>query len=414
MSTAQITIPLDIPDVRILQTQLTVQGEYIITIESTLTSAVCHQCGRMIRRSYGTDDWVIVQHLPILGRPVYLRYRPKRYRCDTCEGRPTTTQQLTWHTPNSPQTNAFDTHLLVQLVNATIEDVRLKERLPYDVVLGVIERRIDQQVDWTRYTELRVLGLDEIALKKGHRDFVVIVTAQLPDGHLVILGVLPDREKVTVKQFLRSIPAPLRETIETFCTDMYPGYINAAREVLRHVRIVIDRFHVAEQYRAAADTVRKQELKQLNRELPKAEYQQLKGSLWAFRKNQADLSPDEQAVLARLLGYSIELAAAHLLREELTAIFEQAQSLTLAQVELRAWQERVRHSSLTCFDTFLNTLEYWWTEITNYFVHRDSSGFVEGLNNKIKVLKRRCYGLFNLGHLFQRIFLDLEGYRLFA
>ena len=411
---AQITISLDIPDVRILQTHLAVQGEYIITIESTLTSAVCHRYGRMIHRSYGTDDWVIVQHLPILGRPVYLRYRPKRYRCETCEGRPTTTQQLTWHTPNSPQTNALDMHLLVQLVNATIEVVRLKERLPYDVVLGVIERRIDQQVDWTRYTELCVLGLDEIALKKRRRDVVVIMTAQLPDGHLVILGVLPDREKVTVKQFLRSIPAPLRETIETFCTDMYPGYINAAREVLRHVRIVIDRFHVAEQYRAAADTVRKQELKQLNRELPKAEYQQLKGSLWAFRKNQADLSPDEQAVLARLLGYSIELAAAYLLREELTAIFEQAQSLTLAQVELRAWQERVRHSSLTCFDTFLNTLDYWWTEITNYFVHRDSSGFVEGLNNKINVLKRRCYGLFNLGHLFQRIFLDLEGYRLFA
>jgi transposase len=407
-------ISLDIPDVRILQAQLTAQGEYIITVESTLTSAICHRCGRMIRKSYGTDDWVTVQHLPILGRPVYLRYRPKRYRCDTCAGRPTTTQQLTWHTPNSPQTNAFDTHLLVQLVNATIEDVRLKERLPYDVVLGVIERRIDQQVDWTRYTALSVLGLDEIALKKGHRDFVVIVTAQLPDGHLVILGVLPDREKVTVKRFLTSIPAPLRETIETLCTDMYPGYINAAREVLRHVRIVIDRFHVAEQYRAAADTVRKQELKRLKRELPPADYQQLKGSLWAFRKNQADLSPAEQTVLARLLGYSVELAAAHLLREELTAIFEHVSSLAQAQTELRAWQERVRHSGLTCFDTFLNTLDHWWTEITNYFVHRDSSGFVEGLNNKIKVLKRRCYGLFNLGHLFQRIFLDLEGYRLFA
>ena len=55
----------------------------------------------------------------------------------------------------------------------------------------------------------------------------MIVTAQLPDGHLVILGVLPDREKVTVKRFLTSIPAPLRETIETLCTDMYPGYINS-------------------------------------------------------------------------------------------------------------------------------------------------------------------------------------------
>lgn len=320
MSTTQITIPLDIPDVRVLQTQLTAQGEFVITVESTLTSAVCHRCGQIIRKSYGTDDWVTVQHLPILGRPVYLRYRPKRYRCNTCEGHPTTTQQLAWHTPNSPQTNAFDTHVLLQVVNATIEDVSLKERLPYDIVLGVIERRIAQQVDWTHYTALGVLGLDEIALKKGHRDFVVIVTARLPDGQVVILGVLADREKATVQRFLTSIPAPLRATIETLCTDMYAGYIHAARAALPHVHIVIDRFHVAQQYRTAADTVRKQELQRLKQELPKADYQQLKGSLWAFRKNQVDLSPEEQALLERLFSYSVELAAAYLLREELRFI----------------------------------------------------------------------------------------------
>ena len=74
----------------------------------------------------------------------------------------------------------------------------------------------------------------------------------------------------------------------------------------------------------------------------------------------------------------------------------------------------MRHSGLHCLDDFLNTLTRWWEEITNYFVNRDSSGFVEGLNNKLKVLKRRCYGIFNLNHLFQRISLDLDGYRLFA
>ena len=81
---------------------------------------------------------------------------------------------------------------------------------------------------------------------------------------------------------------------------------------------------------------------------------------------------------------------------------------------MRAWIRRVRASKLTCFDKFIGTLENWWNEITNYFHVRDSSGFVEGLNNKIKVLKRRCYGIYNLEHLFQRIFLDLAGYRLFA
>jgi len=415
MSTAQITVPLDIPDVRVLQTQLTKQGEFIITVESTLDSARCRCCGREIRKSHGRDDWVVVRHLPILGHPVYLRYRPKRYRCETCEGKPTTTQLLSWHESNSTQTTAYDTHLLLQLVNTTVEDVSFKEHLPYDVVLGVIERRIAAQVDWTQYTALGILGLDEIALKKGHHDFVVIVTARLPNGRLAILGVLPDREKATVRTFLQSIPPALAATIHTVCTDMYESYIQAVREVLRsRVRLVIDRFHVAQKYRNAADTVRKQELKRLKQELPKAEYQQLKGNLWAFRKNQSDLSPEEQAGLARLFTYSPELAAAHLLREELTTIFEQATSQPQAQEQIRAWQERVRHSGLSCFDDFLNTLDHWWTEITNYFVHRDSSGFVEGLNNKLKVLKRRCYGLFNLVHLFQRIFLDLEGYRLFA
>ena len=334
--------------------------------------------------------------------------------CERCADHPTTTQRLSWHEPNSPQTTRYDTHLLLQLVNTTIEDVSVKEQLPYDVVLGVLERRIAAQVDWTQYAALGVLGLDEIALKKGHRDFVVMVTARLPNGHLAILGVLPDREKATVRTFLQSIPPDVAATIHTVCTDMYESYLQAVREVLVQVRLVIDRFHVAQKYRDAADTVRKQELKRLKQDLSKTEYQQLKGNLWAFRKNQADLTPAEQECLARLFAHSPELEAAHRLREELTTLFEQATSQPQAQEQIRAWQERVRQSGLRCFDDFLKTLARWWDEITNYFVNRASSGFVEGLNNKFKVLKRRCYGLFNLEHLFQRIFLDLEGYRLFA
>ena len=326
MSTAQITVPLDIPDVRVLQTHITGQGKIILTVESTLPSARCRQCGREIRKLHGHDDWVTVRHLPILGQPAYLRYRPKRYRCEECQNKPTTTQRLAWHEPNSPHTTAYDTHLLLQLVNSTIEDVSVKEGTSYDGVLGVLERRIAAQADWAAYTELGVLGLDEIALKKGHRDFVVIVSARLTDGRVVILGVLPNREKATVQLFLSRIPAALRETIHTLCTDMYEGYIQAAREALPQVRIVIDRFHVAQKYRAAADTVRKQELKRLKQELPTTEYQQLKGSLWAFRKNKADLQPEEQARLARLFAYSPALEMAYTLREELTTIFEQAPS----------------------------------------------------------------------------------------
>jgi transposase len=414
MSQTFVTVPLNLPDVRVVQTELNGKGELIITIESTKAGAACRQCGRWLTKFHGHDAWVTVRHLPVFGQPSYLRYRPKRYQCEQCEGKPTTTERAAWQEANSPHTKAYDTHLLLQLVNATVEDVSAKEGVTYDRVLGALERQICATVDWTAYRVLGVMGVDEIALKKGHRDFVVIVTARLPEGRLVLLGVLPDRQKATVVQFLHTIPVRLKRTLHTVCCDMYDAYTEAVREELKTARLVIDRFHVAEHYHAAADTLRKQELKRLKQTLSEADYKTLKGSMWAFRKKPADLKPDERAVLDRLFSYAPALKQAHELREQLTAIFNAPLSKTGAKRKLRAWIKRVQQSGLTCFDEFLKTLANWWEDITNYFVDRANSGFVEGLNNKLKVLKRRCYGLFNVAHLFQRIYLDLEGYRLFA
>jgi len=414
MKKAQVTVPLDIPDVRVLSTEINKVGELIITIESTKEGTICRQCGREIKKRHGYDEWTIIRHLPVFGRPSYLRYRPRRYQCLVCEGHPTTTEQLSWRESNSPHSMVYDDHLLLQLVNATVEDVSIKEGVAYDCVLGVLERRISASVDWGQYTTLGVVGLDEIALKKGHRNYVVIVTARLAEGRVVILAVLPDRQKDTVVEFLRSIPESLKQSIHTVCCDMYEGFSEAVREELSHVRIVIDRFHVARAYRDGLDDLRKQELGRLKKELPQVEYKQLKGSLWALRKKPTDLTPEERRTLRLLFRYSPELKQAYDLQQQLTDIFDQHISPATAKTRIRAWIKRVAKSGLRCFDKFINTLGRWWQEIINYFANRDNSGFVEGLNNKLKVLKRRCYGLFNLKHLFQRIFLDLEGYRMFV
>ena len=68
----------------------------------------------------------------------------------------------------------------------------------------------------------------------------------------------------------------------------------------------------------------------------------------------------------------------------------------------------------TFFDKFIKTLKQFKNEISNYFIARGNSGFAEGLNNKMKVLKRRCYGIFDTERLFQRAHLDVSGYRLYA
>jgi transposase len=413
MST-QLSIPLDLPDIEILDLKQNKRGDYLITVESSLASTHCRQCGRKITECISHDRPITLRHLSILGHAVYLRLRPKRFKCPYCSDKPTTTQQLSWYQGGSPHTKAYEERLLLQLVNSTIQDVSLKEGLGYEAVVGMIDRHIATQVDWLELTRLEVLGLDEVALKKGHSDYVVIVTAHLSDDQLKVLAVLPDREKATVKAFLGSIPLRLRRTIHTVCTDMWPAYVNAAQEVLDQAVVVVDRYHVAKKYRDCADTLRKQELKRLKTELPKAEYQSFKGTMWPFRKNKANLGQSEVEVLDRLFSYSPPLKVAYDFREELTAIFEQKLTKVEATQAIKKWRKAVEASPLTCFDPFLTTLDTYLDEITNYFLHRHSSGFVEGLNNKVKVLKRRCYGLRNLNHFFQRLFLDLEGYRLFA
>ena len=117
MAKAQVTVPLDIADVRVLQTEINERGELIITIESTKVGTQCRRCGRQIAKAHGQDEWVTVRHLPVFGRPAYLHYRPKRYQCLDCEGQPTTSQTLDWRDTNSLQSMAYDEHILMQLVN---------------------------------------------------------------------------------------------------------------------------------------------------------------------------------------------------------------------------------------------------------------------------------------------------------
>jgi transposase len=187
------------------------------------------------------------------------------------------------------------------------------------------------------------VGLDKIALKRGHRDYVTWVTAPLESGGVDVLAVLADRKQETVAQFLGSIPDRLKRTIKRVCSDMYQGFISAAREQLPEAEIVIDRFHVAKIYRDCADTVRKREVKRLKQELSKAEYKAIKGAMWPFRKSPVNLQDEEWELLKRLFSYSPKLAQAYILREELFDIRSLSKtSIKISRLTLMSFLARLR------------------------------------------------------------------------
>jgi transposase len=177
---ADIRIPLDLPNVEVVSIEKHAPSGWTITVESTLLGTHCRKCGQWIQEFHEHDTWVEIQHLSILDQPVFIRYRPKRYR-------------------------------------STVQDVSQKEGAGYDAVLGVLERRVQVTVDWSRFGRLEVIGIDELALKKGQRDYAVLVSARLAEQELALLAVLPDRQKETVQAFLNSIPDRLKATIHTVC-----------------------------------------------------------------------------------------------------------------------------------------------------------------------------------------------------
>lgn len=223
-----------------------------------------------------------------------------------------------------------------------------------------------------------------------------------------------------MRAFLDEIPPRLRPTIRSFTTDMWEGYLNAVEEYITEhddvtARLVVDRFHVAQQYRDGFDELRKQETKRLKEELPPDLYaQDVKGTLWPLRKNHQDLDEEERIRLRRLFQHAPRLHQAYTLREELTAIFNCAQTMQEAERRLTSWIKKVERLKATCFRPFVKTLSSHWTLIINYFADRVTSGFVEGLNNKIRTITRRCYGIRKPSTLFQRLWLDLEARLIYA
>lgn len=192
---ATISLPLDIPQVDVLATEQTPNGNIIITVESRRETTKCGVCQKEIACNYGHGQEVRLRHLPILGRQTTIVIRPRRAQCPTCLHQPTTTQRLKWYDQRSPHTKAYDRYLMKQLIGSTVADVALKEKLGYDAVLGALERQVEEKVRWDEVQNLGTIGIDEVAQKKGHKGYRAVITARQNDGTVLILAVLKDRKK---------------------------------------------------------------------------------------------------------------------------------------------------------------------------------------------------------------------------
>lgn len=409
-----VTNLLNFPDTAVTQIIHSANGrEITLVVNSTREILPCRVCNKPTH-GHGLGRTLRFRHLSLLGKETYIEVTPRRGICMDCDDNPTTTERLDWYERSSKMTKPYEQHLLFELVNSTVADVSRKERIDYHAVDALINRYIEAEIDFSQLKSLGILGLDEISLKKGYRDFVTLVTYRV-DEKVNILGVVKGREKVDVIRFLKQIPRQLHRTIQAACCDLYEGYMNACKEVFNNkVPVVADRFHVRKLYRKSLVILRKSELTRLKKELTTAEYAELKPAIALLKKHKDYFTDEEKPIVEKLFSHSPKLKLAYQFSRDLSGIFDSHITPTEAKEKIIHWISAVTSSSLKCFNHFIQTLIKYQTQIINYFLHRNNSGFVEGFNNKVKVLKRRCYGLASAKRLFQRLIVDTVGMIRFA
>ena len=383
-----------------------------IEVESIDPAITCRKCGGKTKsKGYGEEREI--RHLPILERECYLVIKPRRGICENCDDTPTTNQRLDWYDYKSRYSKPYLGYIALQCVNSTAEDVAKKEGLSADTVISIIEKQVDKKVDWSKYKKLKTIGVDEIAIKKGYKDYLTIVSHYSDSGTKVI-AVIKGREKEPLEAFLQSIPAVLKRSIKNYCCDMNEGYVNAGLSSLQKAKIIIDRFHVSKLYRKTLVELRKRELERLREKLSLEKYQSLKPAIKILMRNGELVTKNQRQELEKLFKHSPKLRKCYSLCRQLTAIFNTKMTQKKATKKIDDWITKATNSKLVCMRKFIKTLTKYQEHIVNYFIERQTSGFVEGFNNKIKVLKRRCYGIFCKYTLFTRLILDTEGYSLFS
>jgi transposase len=355
--------------------------------------ALCPRCGRVSNTVHESEERCI-RHLDIWGKATFVHFQARRFDCDQC-GRPFT-EVLSWIESKRRESTAYELHVYEQCKHTDQAAVAAREGLHPQTVEAIFRRWAKRAEKQRQRVVVRCLGVDEIALRKRHRQFVLVLSDL--ERHRVI-AVLPERSQKAFEQWLDGLSAAERQAIRVVAMDMWGPYRGVVKARLLHAEIVADRFHVMKQLNDALAKIRRN----LQAKADQTTYELLKGIRWILVRRRADLKPEEEARLQAALDAFPELRTAYLLKERFCAIADKIQNRPRAERFLRAWVCEAQASGLAQLVKFTRTLQNWWDEFLNYFNEGFTSGVVEGLNNAIRATIHRAFGY----HVFEHFRLQV-------
>jgi transposase len=339
---------------------------------------------------------VRVRDLPIAGRLTQLVWRKRRYCCADC-GR-TFTEADEQLPTRQRVTGRFRARLGERVAGgAAHAEVARQERTSRYQVARAFSERANQREARGGDRRPRRLSLDEAHYRRGGE--LATVVSDL--DRRCVIEVLDGRDRRTIERWLSALPAEIRAGIEVVSIDPYDGYRQAIRAALPHARIVCDHFHLVRGANAALDAERRERQRQARARRPKGVRRSGQHAAWRpelyrarhrLLKARERLTQRERRRLSELFEREPLIAEAWGLKEAFRAVYR-AHDRVEAERRLDAFRAAVDRAGLPVFDAFAKGIRIWQEELLAYFDEPTTNGYAEGVINKVKVIKRRAYGI---------------------
>ena len=345
---------------------------------------VCGVCG-LVHRTFYDRKTSRIRDLPCADKRIYLEVEFRRVTCRRC-GK-VKQERLDWLADYPFCTKRFAFYVGRRCRDSSIRDIAEELRLDWRTVKALEMQYMRAILRRAGIPGPKVIGIDEISVKKGH-DYRIVVSDLLRKRPIWFGG--KDRSEESMDLFYQGLGPKKRKGIQLAVMDMWKPFRNSARKNAPQAAILFDKFHVMRNLGEALDEIRKREYARLTGQ--KREY--IKGQKYTLLSRRENLTLKGRAALKKLLKANKRLNTAYLLKESFSQLWEYKNE-GWARKFFDNWRAALKWQRLKPYEEFAEMIESHWEGIAAFtqWEEKVSLGFVEGLNNKIRVIQRRAYGL---------------------
>lgn len=353
---------------------------------------ICSGCGACCDRYHDWDErWI--RDLPILDAQTQLLIQRFRVACPNCGPK---LEHLPWLDKYARVTKRLAESVARLCRVLPVKHVAEFYGLGWDAVKAIDQTHLEATLGEPDLSDLTVLAMDEFAIKRGHRYATIFVEP----NHKEILWVCRGRSRDDIRPFFVKLGVEGRKRLEAVAMDMNGAYEAEVKEQCPQAKIVYDQFHVVAKYgREVIDAVRTSEAHQ---QMSRGERQVIKGSRWLLLRNADGLKRQDRIRLRELLAVNRRLATVYVLKDDLKSLWDYRLPNWAYQF-FREWYARAIRSRIKPLQRFARALRERIDGILAHCQYPLHTSLLEGIMNKIKVIKRMAYGFRDDDYFFLKI-----------